>query len=72
MRTEEARRIYRTRSALAEFPNAWIKSKIGLRQFHVRGLLKATAEAFWAALTFNVQQWIRLRWRPALQASPSA
>ena len=49
MRTEEARRIYRTRSALAEFPNAWIKSKIGLRQFHVRGLLKATAEAFWAA-----------------------
>ncbi|MDD5704909.1 MAG: IS1182 family transposase [Kiritimatiellae bacterium] len=72
MRGADAKRIYRTRSALAEFPNAWIKSKIGLRQFHVRGLLKATAEAFWAALTFNVQQWFRLRWHPGLMAVPVA
>lgn len=72
MRTEAAKRIYRTRSAFAEFPNAWIKSKIGLRQFRVRGLSKATAEAFWAALTYNVQQWIRLSWRPARMASAAA
>lgn len=68
MQTERAKRIYRTRSALAEFPNAWIKAKIGLRQFRTRGLIKVTAEAFWAALTYNVQQWIRLRWRPTLAA----
>lgn len=72
MRTEAAKRIYRTRSAIAEFPNAWIKSKIGLRQFRGRGLSKATAEAFWAALTYNVQQWIRLRWRADLVAEQAA
>jgi len=30
----------------------------------VRGLAKFRAEAMWAALRYNVQQWIRLRWRP--------
>jgi transposase len=63
MATEEAKQIYRQRGAVAEFPNAWIKDKIGLRQFHVRGLLKVTMEALWACLTYNIQQWIRLRWR---------
>lgn len=68
MQTENAKQVYRTRSPLAEFPNAWIKVKIGLRQFCVRGLPKVTAEAFWAAVTYNIQQWIRLCWRPALKA----
>jgi hypothetical protein len=66
MGTEEAKEIYRDRGAVAEFPNAWIKEKIGLRQFHVRGLAKAGIEALWACLTHNLQQWIRLSWRPAL------
>ena len=66
MGTEEAKEIYRDRGAVAEFPNAWIKEKIGLRQFHVRGLAKAGIEALWACLTYNLQQWIRLSWRPAL------
>jgi len=68
MATEEAKQIYRQRGAVAEFPNAWIKAKIGLRQFRLRGLIKVKMEATWACLTYNIQQWIRLRGRgqPAL------
>lgn len=63
METETAKSIYRQRGAVAEFPNAWIKEKLGLRQFRLRGLLKVRLEVLWAALTYNVQQWIRLSWR---------
>lgn len=63
METEEAKAIYRRRGEVAEFPNAWIKEKIGLRKFHVRGLAKATMEAVWACLTYNVMLWIRASWR---------
>jgi hypothetical protein len=64
METEEAKAIYRQRGAVAEFPNAWIKDKIGLRQFRLRGLIKVGMEALWACLTYNIKQWIRLCWRP--------
>ena len=66
METEPAQQAYRQRGAVAEFPNAWIKAKIGLRQFRLRGLAKVRMELFWACLTYNVQQWIRLCWRPRL------
>lgn len=66
MQTEEAQAIYRTRSQVAEFPNLWFKAKLGLRQFRVRGLAKVRIESLWAALTYNIQQWIRIRWRPRL------
>jgi transposase len=69
MQTPPAREIYRQRGAVAEFPNAWIKEKLGLRQFHVRGLLKAGREILWVCLTYNIQQWIRLVWRPRWAAS---
>jgi transposase len=70
MGTEAAKAIYRLRGAVAEFPNCWIKAKLGLRQFHVRGLRKVRCESLWACLTHNIQQWIRLRWRgqPAMEA----
>jgi hypothetical protein len=64
METESARTIYRQRPAVAEFPNAWIKEKFGLRQFRLRGLMKVRIEALWACLTYNICQWIRLCWRP--------
>lgn len=64
MQTEPAKAIYRQRGAIAEFPNAWIKDKLGLRQFHVRGWLKAKLETLWVCLTYNIQQWVRLVWRP--------
>lgn len=64
MQTEEAKQIYRQRGEVAEFPNAWIKDKIGLRQFRLRGLIKVGMEVLWACLTYNIKQWIRLCWRP--------
>jgi hypothetical protein len=60
----EAKAIYRQRGAVAEFPNAWIKDKIGLHQFRLRGLVKVGTEALWACLTHNIKQWIRLCGRP--------
>lgn len=54
---------------MAEFPNAWIKEKLGLRQFRLRGLVKVRLEVLWAALTYNIQQWVRLSWRAGLAQS---
>ena len=69
MQTQEAKAIYRQRGAVAEFPNAWIKEKLGLRQFRLRGLVKVRLEVLWAALTYNIQQWIRLSWGTGLAAA---
>ena len=63
MKTEAAQAIYRLRGRVAEFPHAWLKAKIGLRQFRVRGLKKVRCEALWACLAYNLAQWVRLRWR---------
>lgn len=63
MRTAEAQALYRWRAPVAEFSNLWLKAKLGLRQFCVRGLQKARCEALWACLTYNIQQWFRLRWK---------
>jgi transposase len=63
MQTDQAKAIYRRRGPVAEFSNLWIKAKLGLRQFRLRGLVKAGIEALWACLTYTVQLWIRLRWR---------
>ena len=60
MASEEAREQYRRRGRIVEFCHAWIKSKLGLRQFHVRGLAKVQMEMLWACLTYNLQHWIRL------------
>ena len=66
MATGQAQAVYRRRGPIAEFVHAWIKSKLGLRQFHVRGLSKVRAEMLWVCFTFNVQQWIRLGRAPAM------
>jgi transposase len=67
METSEYRAIYRKRGEVAEFPNAWIKDKLGVRKFRVRGMVKAGSELIWACLTYNVMQWVRLIWRkPAM------
>jgi transposase len=69
MASEQAQAQYRRRGRVVEFCHAWIKSKLGLRQFHVRGLAKVQSEMLWACLTYNLQQWIRLA---KLQAAPAA
>ena len=65
MATEKAQAIYRRRGPVAEFVHAWIKTKLGLRQFHVRGLHKVRAEMLWACFTYNMQQYIRFGRAPA-------
>jgi IS5 family transposase len=56
MTTDGATRIYRGRAALAELPNAFVKSHCGLDRVLVRGLAKVTCVALLAALTFNIAQ----------------
>lgn len=69
MKTPEAKAIYRSRAGVAEFPHAWIKEKFGLRQFHLRGLVKVGIEAFWVCLTYNIKLWIRRCWRQGAYAA---
>jgi len=64
MSLEPAKSIYKQRAPVAEFTNAWLKEKLRLRQFRLRGQTKVTLETFWACLTTNIQLWIRHRWRP--------
>jgi hypothetical protein len=61
LETAEARGSYRRRGRVVEFCHAWIKSQLGLRPFHVSGLVKVQREMLWACLTYNRQPWIRLR-----------
>jgi hypothetical protein len=61
MGTEEAQSQYRRRGRVVEFCHAWIKSKLGLRQFHLRGLANVATEQPWVSFTYNLQGWIRLR-----------
>ena len=60
MKQPEALAIYKKRAPLAEFPNAWIKTKLKLRRFATRGLARVQCEAMWAALTFNLQRMFQL------------
>lgn len=71
MQTEAARSLYRLRAPVAEFSNLWLKAKLGLRQFAVRGLRKVRCEVLWACLTYNIQQWFRLRWKASPQPTES-
>jgi transposase len=69
MQTPEAKKAYQQRGPVAESPNAWIKEKFGIHKFRLRGLAKASIEALWACLTYNVMQWIRLVWRQRQQVT---
>jgi hypothetical protein len=60
MKRPESQAIYKKRAVLAEFPNAWIKTKLKLRRFATRGLERVECEALWAAMTFNLQRMFRL------------
>jgi len=69
METPQAKNIYKQRAEVAEFPNLWIKEKLGLRRFRLKGLQKAEMEARWACLTYNIKLWIRLCWKPRLMST---
>jgi hypothetical protein len=53
MSSDAAQAQYRRRGRVVEFCHAWIKSKLGLRQFHVRGVVKVQMEMLWACLTYT-------------------
>lgn len=61
MQEPEYQRIYRRRAQVAEFSNACLKQKRGLRRFLRRGLEKVRAELALACLACNVAIWIRLQ-----------
>jgi len=61
MATDEAKAIYKQRSPVAEFPHAWLKSKLALTRFRTRGSARVKCEVLLAALTYNLQQLFRLR-----------
>ena len=63
MGQDMAKAIYKLRGAVAEFPNTWLKDKINLWKFRLRGLAKVTTEALWACFAYNVMVWERLVWR---------
>jgi len=69
MDTPEAKTIYKQRAEVAEFPNLWIKEKLGLRRFRLRGRIKTEMEARWACLIYNIKLWMRLCWKPRLAQS---
>ena len=60
METEEAKAIYRQRAPIAEFPNAWIKTKLNWARVRSRGLKRVAAEAIWPALTYNLQRYFAI------------
>lgn len=63
---------YKKRKEVAEFPHLWIKGILGIRRFRVRGPTKARLESLWMALSYNVTQWIRLRWAGQVCAANAA
>jgi transposase len=67
MATPEAKEIYKQRASTAECVNAHARNR-GLRQFPVRGMLKAKAIVLWHALAHNLKRMASLGLTPALAA----
>ncbi|MCH7685186.1 MAG: IS1182 family transposase [Planctomycetes bacterium] len=60
MGTDEAKQIYKERAATAECVNAIARNR-GLRQFNVRGLVKAKAVILWYVIAHNLMRAVALR-----------
>jgi transposase len=60
METDEAKATYKARAPIAEFPNAWIKTKLNWARVRSRGLKRVAAEAIWPALTYNLQRYFAI------------
>ena len=59
MATDDAKNLYKQRSAVAEFPNVECRNR-GLQQFRVCGLKKVKVVALWHAITFNLMRMFTL------------
>jgi transposase len=56
LQTEDGQAAYRKRKWIAEPPNGWIKSVLGLRQFSLRGLQRVQAEFKLVCLALNLRR----------------
>ncbi len=56
LQTDQAKTAYRKRKWIAEPPNGWIKSVLGLRQFSMRGLHRVRAEFKLVCLALNLRR----------------
>jgi transposase len=65
MASAEGKEIYKQRAATAECVNAQVRNR-GLRQFPVRGMLKAKAIVLWHAIAHNLQRLLAPSPRTAL------
>jgi hypothetical protein len=63
MKQPATQELYKKRAEVAEIPNLWIKGILGIRRFRVRGPTKALMELTWAAISYNIAQWTRVRWQ---------
>lgn len=65
MATEDSKKQFDRRSAIAETPFAYLKGLLGLRQFRHRGLEKVDHEWRWSCLSLNMKKLVRAlaRWR---------
>ena len=59
MATEEAKELYKRRSAIEEYPNAECRNR-GLGQFRVRGQEKVRTVSLWYAITINFMRMLNL------------
>ena len=59
MANDAAKATYKLRAATSECVNAQARSRHGLLQLRVRGLLKALAVALWIAITHDLLLWLR-------------
>lgn len=60
MGTEEGKKVYKDRCSSAEWVNAQVKERHGLRQFSVRGLLRTTSVMLLVVITHNLLRWMAL------------
>ena len=61
LQTDEGRAAYRKRKSIAEPPNGWIKSVLGLRQFSLRDLHRVQAEFKLVCLALNLRRMSAMR-----------
>ncbi len=74
MATDEAKTTYKLRAATSECVNAQARTRHGLLQLRVRGLVKALAVALWIAITHDLLIWLPHLVSPSTQptAMPTA
>ena len=63
MSTAEGKAKYKQRPSIAEFPNADCRNR-NLKQFSVRGIVKATSQVLWHVLAFNLMRFRNLGFLP--------